>query len=515
MPGSPRSGNSCTVATLHPRKAFDRVSVETNSWRMAKASRASLIVDADDYFRAGRLAMLAAKRRIMLIGWDFDARIHLGRESETEGPEALGDFVLWLVKRRPDLEIYLLRWDIGAIHTVVRGTTIFTLMRWMWHDRIHTRLDAAHPAGASHHQKIVVIDDCFAFCGGIDMTSNRWDTREHHDRDARRRSPGGQPYAPWHDTTMALQGPVAAALGELARARWQGAGGTQLEPVSVATECWPASLASDFENVRVAVSRSMPAYGDNQPILEIERVFLVLIARARRFIYAESQYFASRRIAEAIAHRLEETDGPEVVLVNPVTSHGWLEPIAMDTARARLVQALRRLDRRQRLRLYHPVTAGGEPIYVHAKLMVVDDEVLHVGSSNMNNRSMRLDTECDVTIDARLEGNGQATKAIARIRSGLLAEHLGVTPERIADVFAKTGSLIETVESLRSPGRSLIPYQVPDLDDVEKWLADNEVLDPQGPAEMFENLTQGKLLRGLRRRFAGLRPGRATDRGHT
>ena len=141
--------------------------------------------------------------------------------------------------------------------------------------------------------------------------------------------------------------------------------------------------------------------------------------------------------------------------MNPVSSHGWLEPIAMDTARARLFEALRRLDRHQRLRLYHPVTAGGEAIYVHAKLMVVDDEVLHVGSSNMNNRSMRLDTECDVTIDAGLEGNEQATAGIARIRSSLLAEHLGVAPERIADVFSKTGSLIETVESLRSPGRSL------------------------------------------------------------
>ena len=184
--------------------------------------------------------------------------------SELEGPVQLGDFVLWLVKRRPDLEIYLLRWDIGAIRTLFRGTTIFTLMRWMWHDRIHTRLDAAHPTGASHHQKIVVIDDCFAFCGGIDMTSNRWDTREHRDRDPRRRSPGGKPYAPWHDTTTALQGPVAAALGELARERWQGAGGKRLQPVSVATECWPASLASDFENVRVAVSRSMPAYRDRR-----------------------------------------------------------------------------------------------------------------------------------------------------------------------------------------------------------------------------------------------------------
>jgi phosphatidylserine/phosphatidylglycerophosphate/cardiolipin synthase-like enzyme len=278
-----------------------------------------------------------------------------------------------------------------------------------------------------------------------------------------------------------------------------------LQPVSVATECWPASLVSDFENVRVAVSRSMPAYRQRQPILEIESVFLALIARARRFIYAESQYFASRRLAEAIARRLEESDGPEVVLVNPVSSIGWLEPIAMDTARARLFEALRRLDRHQRLRLYHPVTAGGEAIYVHAKLMIVDDEVLHVGSSNMNNRSMRLDTECDVTIDAALEGNKQATAGIARIRASLLAEHLGAAPERIADVFSKSGSLIETVESLRSDGRSLQPYQVPNLHDVEKWLADNEALDPDGPAEMFESLTQGKLLDGVRRRLAGLR----------
>ena len=167
------------------------MTIETNSWRIAEASRASLIVDADDYFRAGRLAMLSARRRIMLIGWDFDARIDLGRENESEGPLRLGDFVLWLVKRRPELEIYLLRWDLGAIRTLFRGTTIFTLMRWMWHARIHTRLDGAHPTGSSHHQKIVVIDDCFAFCGGIDMTSNRWDTREHRDHDRRRRSPGG------------------------------------------------------------------------------------------------------------------------------------------------------------------------------------------------------------------------------------------------------------------------------------------------------------------------------------
>jgi len=251
----------------------------------------------------------------------------------------------------------------------------------------------------------------------------------------------------------------------------------------------------------------MPAYKERQPIREIEAVFLTLIARARRFIYAESQYFASRRIAEAMARRLGEADGPELVLVNPVSSYGWLEPIAMDTARARLFEALRRLDRHHRLRLYHPVTPAGEAIYVHAKLMIVDDEVLHVGSANMNNRPMRLDTECDVTIDAALDGNSQASAGIARIRSGLLAEHLGVAPERIDEVFSKTSSLIETVETLRSAGRSLQPYQAPNLHEVEKWLADNEVLDPEGASELFENLTQGKLLRGLRSRLATLRRG--------
>jgi phosphatidylserine/phosphatidylglycerophosphate/cardiolipin synthase-like enzyme len=489
------------------------VSLETNSWRVASAQRVSLIVDADDYFQAGRRAMLAARHRIMLIGWDFDARIRLGGPGSLEGPEKLGELIPWLVKRRPGLEVYLLRWDIGAIRTLFRGTTIFTLMRWMTHARIHTRLDAAHPVGASHHQKIVVIDDCFAFCGGIDMTSNRWDTPEHRDRDPRRRSPGGKSYAPWHDTTTALQGPVAAALGELARERWWAAGGKRLDPVPEPGECWPSNLTSDFDNVRVAISRSMPAWRDSRPVLEIERIYLDLIARARRFVYAESQYFSSRRIAEAIASRLEEAGGPEFVLVNPVSSHGWLEPIAMDTARARLFEALRRLDSQGRLRLYHPVTASGEPIYVHAKLMVVDDEVLHVGSSNMNNRSMRLDTECDVTIDAGLEGNAHAAAGIARIRSGLLAEHLAVPAARIDDVFARTRSLIQTIEALRSPGRSLVPYQVPNLHDVEKWLADNEVLDPDGPSEMLENLTQGKLLRGLRQRVARLRPGGAGKPG--
>ena len=85
------------------------------------------------------------------------------------------------------------------------------------------------------------------------------------------------------------------------------------------------------------------------------------------------------------------------------------DPGTPETVFGDLVEALHEHDPHNRLRLYHPFTAGGQPIYVHAKVTVVDDEVLRVGSSNFNNRSLRLDSECDVVIDAardRIEERG-------------------------------------------------------------------------------------------------------------
>jgi phosphatidylserine/phosphatidylglycerophosphate/cardiolipin synthase-like enzyme len=466
-----------------------------NCWRIERASRLSVIVDAADYFAAARKAMLAAEKRIMLIGWDFDARIRLVPGDEM----TLGEFVLWLVRRRPELEVYLLRWDMGALKTVFRGTTILTLGRWMLHKRIHTKLDGHHPTGASHHQKIVVIDDCFAFCGGIDMTGDRWDTRAHRDEDPDRRRPGGRAYDPWHDATTALEGPAAAALGELARERWRCAGGKELARVEARSQCWPEGLTHQFADVDVAISRTRPEMPELPAVREIEQLSLDLIAGAERHIYAESQYFASRRIAEALALRLAEPDGPEVVLINPTKADGWLEQVAMDTARARLFEALRRRDRHGRLRLYHPCTEAGAPIYVHAKILIVDDRMLRVGSSNFNNRSLGLDSECDVTIDARLPANESAAAAIRAIRDDLIAEHLGVAPRLVRDQVRKSGSLIATIEKLRGPGRSLRPYEVPDLNAVEAWLAEHEALDPEAPGEMFEAMTRRGLFRRLRK----------------
>lgn len=470
-----------------------------NCWRVETAGRFAFIVDACDYFIAVRKAMLQARHSIMLIGWDFDARIQFGETGEG-GPERLGDFILWLADRTTSLEIRLLRWDTGALKAMLRGNTLVTVLRWKAHPRITLRLDGAHPLASSHHQKIVAIDDCVAFCGGIDMTTERWDTRAHLDDDPRRVGPGGRRHGPWHDATSAFDGAAARAMGDLARLRWKTATGEVLPASHADHDCWPAGLEPTFEDMRLGIARTVPMMDDVEPVHEIEAAYLDLIARAKRFIYAESQYFASRRIAHALARRLAEEDGPEIVIVNPHTAEGWLEPIAMDTARARLVEALRRVDRHGRFRIYHPVTAGGAEIYVHAKVTVVDDLILRVGSSNFNNRSLQLDTECDVLLSSDEAGNEDQRDQIAALRNDLLAEHLGTTAEEIAARLEETGSLIATIEALRGEGRSLVPYEIPELSGLEEWLADNEILDPNGPDEIFEAPARRGLFKGWRLR---------------
>ena len=105
-------------------------------WRIEKAARLSVIVDADDYFRAARAAMLKAERQILLIGWDFDARIRLAFDEQDDGPPEVGDFLTWLVKRKPGLKIHILRWDTGALKTLIRPLTLARVVRWWWNKHI-------------------------------------------------------------------------------------------------------------------------------------------------------------------------------------------------------------------------------------------------------------------------------------------------------------------------------------------------------------------------------------------
>lgn len=470
-----------------------------NCWRIERAQRAALIVDAADYFRLARQAMLKARSQILLIGWDFDTRIDLDSGEGDEAPTELGAFINYLPKRTPGLQIHILKWDVGAIKLLGRGTTVFRLARWAMSDNIHFKLDGTHPVGASHHHKIVVIDDRLAFCGGIDMAGDRWDTREHRDKDPGRRRPTTRRrYDPWHDATMALDGPAAKALGDLARERWQLAGGEPIAPPSTKQSIWPKELKPMFREVDIAISRTRGACEGQEPVREIEALFIDQIRRAKRFIYAENQYFASRKIGEAILKRVAQKDCPEIVIVNPKSGQGWLDDKAMSPARARLLRAIGEADKQGRFRIYSPVTAGGADIYVHAKILIVDGELLRVGSANFNNRSMGLDSECDVTLDAALPANRKASVAIDAMIDDLLAEHLGSSARKVSQARDKHG-LVGAIEALRGPGRTLVPLDPGEPTELEKALADNEALDPESAGEDFEPIARPGLLSHFRR----------------
>lgn len=471
-----------------------------NCWRVERAGRASLIVDAAEYFRLARQAMLSAEKQILLIGWDFDTRICLDYDADDDAPAELGSLLSWLPKNRPGLQIHILKWDLGAIKLLGRGTTALRLARWAASSRIHFKLDGAHPPGASHHHKIVVIDDRLAFCGGIDMTADRWDTREHRDCDEHRKRPTTRRrYGPWHDATMAVDGAVAAALGEHSRDRWKAAGGEPIDPPSVSSDPWPEELNPHFRDVEIAIARTRGEYDGEECIREIEALYVDMIRSTKRFFYAESQYFASRAIAKAIAERLQESDPPEFVIVNPHSADGWLEDEVMSAARAELMEFVRKCDRQSRFRIYFPVTEGRNHIYVHSKITIVDDRMIRVGSANLNNRSMGLDSECDLMIDASMEANESAAAAIAMLRADLMAEHLGVSVDTIEAKFAETKSLIHTIEAFSgSQGRGLVLFVPEKPDGVGKTLAESEALDPESAGNDFEPMARPGLLARLR-----------------
>jgi phospholipase D1/2 len=453
-------------------------------WRLARAERFALIVDAADYFAHAKQAMLEARHSIVLIGWDFDLRIRLTPEAGGEdGRMRLGDFLKSIVRRRPDLRIYILKWDMAVIYAMHWQIVPMILYDIVGTRRIHLRFDSTHPATAAHHQKIVVIDDAVAFCGGIDMTDDRWDTRTHGHRDPHRVDPAGERYGPWHDTTAAVDGEAARALGEWARERWLFATGQRLPMPPAERTIWPEGLTPQLHDLDIGIARTMPAYDGRRAVHEIEALYLTAIRAARRTIYIENQFFASARIGEALKARLEEEDGPEIVVVNPRSTKSWLEEETMDAARALIVQRLRAADRHGRFRIYDPVNAAGEPIYVHSKVLIVDDRLLRVGSSNVNNRSMGFDSECDLAFEAK-EDDPRIASAIVKMRNNLLAEHLDVSPATLAQAIAEHGGLIGAIESLRNnDGRSLRPLRTRQVNEAERALVESRIADPERPAE--------------------------------
>ena len=472
-------------------------------WRVGHADQFACIIDAADYFKHAKSAMLRAQHRIMLIGWDFDARMTFERgDKNLLGPNQLGAFLYWLLWKRPSLEIYLLKANLRLIRAfdgIWYGVTPVSVVNRLSSTRMHFAIDGAHPTGSVHHQKIAVIDDAVAFCGGIDFTLDRWDTPAHDHHNNSRRTLG-RSYGPRHEVAAAVDAAAARDLGELARDRWRTATGQSLEPVEVKHVAWPSKLKPTLRDVDVGIARTLPALKRRPEVREVEALNLAAIAAARHTIYLENQYLASRDLVDALAARLKEPDGPEIVIVLPRSSESRLEQQAMDSARHLLIQVLWAADDYRRLGLYWPVTDGGAPIYIHSKVVVVDDRLLRIGSSNLNNRSMGFDSECDLAIESAREDTDRADvgRQVTSIRNHLLSEHLGVSVEEFDEALLRCGSLLKAVEGLRGEGRSLHEFTEATVSDEASPLAENDLMDPDHVPQSLTRSVQ-RLIAELRR----------------
>ncbi len=464
-----------------------------NCHELYRGQRVAFLVDAAAYYEALVETLRGAQRSILIAGWDMDSRLALlrgRRAGEHPRRYRLRNFLDGLVRDRDGLDIHILSWDFPLLYAMEREALPIFQLGWKSHRRIHFRLDGEHPLGGSHHQKIVVVDDRVAFCGGIDLTRRRWDMPAHDPHCALRLDPDGKAYGPFHDVQMMVSGEAAAALGTLLRRRWQWATGESVAPPQVADDvCWPETVPAQMEAATLGIVRTLPAYRGRAEVREVESLYRDAIAAAEHSIYIENQYLTSPAIAEALCARLQEAHGPEVVLLINLISTGWLETSTMDAIRGQLVQRLRDADRFGRCRIYCPVTHDGArevDIKVHAKLMVVDDRLARIGSANLNNRSMGLDTECDLAVEAREDSADRAAhaKAIVGLRNGLLAEHLGTDAATVGRAVDEQGGLIAAIERLNRGSRGLRPLTEKAEPSRHLVVPDAELVDPERPVEL-------------------------------
>lgn len=414
--------------------------IGSNCWRAGMATHAAMAVDCANYYRALHSAICKARHSIFILGWDIDSRIELLRGNdamESDCPAKFFDLVQWKARQNPDLMIYLNRWEFSLVFANQREAG--SNLKWRLHSppNIYYCFDGLLPVGACHHQKVIVIDDEIAFCGGMDVAIARWDHREHEPNEILRSDPSGMsslirkiPFGPYHDVQCIVSGPAALDLAEWCRERWRRVAG--FEPVPVRPKeyktlppCWPKNIGIDFRNIQTGIAMTMPpAYG-HPAVQEIKHLYLDMINRAENFIYMENQYLAYLPVAQALNQRLRERPQLRVLIASCYQSNGIIEKRSMWTGRIKFREILESGGVASRVAIAYPVSGspGNEiDVRIHSKLMVVDDLYLRVGSSNINNRSMAVDTECDLVFVAQDE---DSRNKICAIRNDLINEHTG------------------------------------------------------------------------------------------
>lgn len=433
-----------------------------NCWKIAEARRFAVALDAGSQGNALRQSLLGASRTIFIVGWHIDSQTLLGEDPHDAWPRRLGDLLYALLQQRPALRVYVLAWDFCMLYSGQREWPPVYRQTWPHHRRLVHRLDARHPTGGAHHQNFVVIDDTVAFVGGLDLARDTRSSALEAEANAGARL----------GVQAVFDGPAAALMGELARMRWELSAGRRVASrrrrgghhiaASDETQLWPPSLSPDMYDVPIGISRTESAYAGRPATGEIRQLLVDAVHAARHTLYFENGYFTSQVLAQALSARLARQDAPETILVTQAGAAGWLDEAAMAAMRAEIHLDIQRQDaaRADAARRYHaycpPVSESheNEAAAVRSKLFIVDDRLLCLGSANLSNRSMMLDTECQVTVEAAQAAH---CEAISRVRARVLAARLKVDEQILASAIVQDG-VAGAISRMDPAGAGLAPF---------------------------------------------------------
>lgn len=464
-------------------------------------ARGGLLVDGRDFYRAFYDAACKAEHTVLMAGWQFSSSVELVRGADATAcdlPTSLIAMLTELCNRKPDLQVYMLPWDSSPIFTFEREPLQRLKFHLKGHERIHWKMDNAHPPGASHHQKLIVIDRAIAFVGGMDVCDSRWDDRAHRAELAERCS-GSHSYTPYHDVQAYVTGDAVDVLRTWFAERWELASGHVLELADCERSSIEIRPTLEVHAPRLALARTWPKMTDpdHREIRELYHLHARAIATAKRLIYIENQYFSSHEIARALELRMRDDreNKLEIVMVLPQKSAGFKERISIGVYQARHLEQLTKTaaETGHHLGVYYQVArgAGDEeiPVFIHAKVLAVDDRFLLVSSANTSNRSMGYDTELGIAWEAPAP-----TQSLHDARMDLLAEHIGLEDAEAERLLGpSTAGLVAKLDALAAAKTHQLRLHHRNQDEkpgklLGLFVPDTPVFDPKSADQFKESL---------------------------
>ena len=365
-----------------------------------------VLIDGSAALPAIAQELARAESHVHLAGWHFSPELDLTRG---ERPTVVRNLLAELAER---VDVRVLLWN-GAplpLWRPARADVRKMHERLSRDNRIRCTTDSCVRLLHCHHEKTIVIDDRVAFVGGIDLTldgGDPFDSPAHHARGA----------VGWHDAAMRIRGPAVADVAEHFRMRWRAPTDEVLPPVTV-----PEKRG----DVELQVVRTVPEgiYRDlEQGDFSVLESYVAALRGARRLVYLENQFLWSPEIVAILREKLEHppSDDFRVVVLLPARAND-----GADVSRGQVAALIAADDGNQRFLACTVFARAGrlrDPIYVHAKVGIVDDCWLTLGSANLNEHSLFNDSEMNVVaLDPELARD-------TRVR--LWAEHLELSPEEV------------------------------------------------------------------------------------